>query len=61
MPEDGYPKQLFSRECETKPRRGRQRKAWERMVDEPFVSLGFEKQEGREFISFIFGSYGGEY
>ena len=28
MPEDRYPKQLFSWEWETKPRRGRQRKAW---------------------------------
>ena len=29
MPEDRYPKQLFSREWETKPRRGRQRKAFD--------------------------------
>ena len=28
MPEDRYPKQVFSREWENKPRRGRQRKAW---------------------------------
>ena len=41
MPEDRYPKQLFSREWETKPRRGRQRKARYRVVDELFVSLGW--------------------
>ena len=44
MPEDGYPKQLFSREWETTPRRGRQRRAWDRVVDELFVSLGLDKQ-----------------
>ena len=37
MPEDRYPKQLFRREWETKPRRGRQRKAWGRVVDESRV------------------------
>ena len=34
MPEDRCPKQLFSWEWETKIRRGRQRKAWGRVVDE---------------------------
>ena len=32
MPEDRYPKQLFIWEWETKPRRGRQRKAWGRWL-----------------------------
>ena len=39
MPEDRYPKQLFSRKWEGKPRRCRQRKAWSRVVDELFVLL----------------------
>ena len=39
MPEDRYPKQLFSREWETKPHRGRQRKAWGRVVDELSLCL----------------------
>ena len=50
MPEDSYPKQLFSWEWETKPRRGRQRKAWSRVVDELFVSLGLDKHEWVEDI-----------
>ena len=50
MPEDRYPKQLLSREWETKPRRGRQRKAWGRVVDELFVSLGLDKHEWVEEI-----------
>ena len=41
MPEDRYPKQLFSRQWETKPHRGRQRKA---------VSLGLDKHEWVEDI-----------
>ena len=45
MPEDRYPKQLFSWEWETKPRRGRQRKARGRVVDELFVFLGLDKHE----------------
>ena len=47
MPEDRYPKKLFSREWETKPRRGRQRKAWGRVVDE---LLGLDKHEWVEDI-----------
>ena len=50
MPKDRYPKQLFSREWETKPRRGRQRKVWGRVVDELFVSLGLDKHEWVEDI-----------
>ena len=50
MPEERYPKQLFSREWETKLRRGRQRKAWGRVVDEHLVSLGLDKHEWMEDI-----------
>ena len=45
MPEDRHPKQLFSQEWENKPRRGRQRKVWGRVVDELFLSLGLDKHE----------------
>ena len=34
MPEDRYPKQLFSQEWNIKPRRGRQRKTWGGVVDD---------------------------
>ena len=37
--EDRYPKQLFNQEWNIKPRRGRQRKVWSRMVDDLFKSL----------------------
>ena len=46
MPEDRYPKQLFSWEWETKPCRGRQRKAGGRVVDELFASLGLVSMNG---------------
>ena len=36
--------------CETKPRRGRQRKAWGRVVDEFFTFLGWDRQEWVEDI-----------
>ena len=39
LPEDKYPKQLFNQEWNIKPRRGRQRKVWSRMVDHLFKSL----------------------
>ena len=45
LPEDRYPKQLFRQEWKTKPRRGRRRKAWGRVVDELFASLGLDKLE----------------
>ena len=32
------------------PHRGRQRKAWGRVVDELFVSLGLDRQEWVEYI-----------
>ena len=52
-----------SREWETKPRRGKLRKAWIRLVDELFVSLGLDEHEWVEDIkkgesslaSFLFG------
>ena len=45
MLEDRYPKQLFSQEWNIKPRRGRQRKTWGRVVDDLFVALGIDKGE----------------
>ena len=39
LPEDRYPKQLFNQEWNIKPRRGRQRKVWSRIVDDLFKSL----------------------
>ena len=45
MPENIYPKQLFSQEWNIKPRRGRQRKTWGRVVDDLFVALGIDKDE----------------
>ena len=46
MPEDRFPKQLFSQEWEKKTRRGRQRKAWGRVIADLFVSLGWIKLNG---------------
>ena len=43
LPEDRYPKQLFNQEWNIKPRRGRQRKVWSRMVDDLFKSLDIDK------------------
>ena len=34
MPEDRFPKQLFSQEWDQKPHRGRQRKTWGRVIDD---------------------------
>ena len=45
MPEDRYSKQLCSQEWNIKPRRGRQRKTWGRVVDDLFVALGIDKTE----------------
>ena len=42
LPEDRYPKQLFNQEWNIKPRRGRQRKVWSRMVDDLFKSLDID-------------------
>ena len=45
LPDDRYPKQLFNQEWNIKPRRGRQRKVWSRMVDDLFKSLDIDKGE----------------
>ena len=45
LPEDRYPKQLFNQELNIKPRRGRQRKVWSRMLDDIFKSLHIDKGE----------------
>ena len=50
MPEDRFPKQLFSQEWDQKPRRGRRRKTWGRVIDDLFVSLGLDKAEWLEDI-----------
>ena len=36
MPEDRYHKQLFSHEWNVKPRRGRRRKTWGKVIDDIF-------------------------
>ena len=43
MPQDRYPKQLFSQEWNVKPCRGRQRKSWSEVIDDIFLSLGLDK------------------
>ena len=45
MPEDRYPKQLFSQKWNIKPRRGRQRKTLCRWWIIYFVALGIDKHE----------------
>ena len=50
LPEDRYPKQLFNQKWNIKPRRGRQRKVWSRMVDDLFKSLDIDKSEWLEDI-----------
>ena len=50
LPEDRYPKRLFNQEWNIKPRRGRQRKVWSRMVDDLFKSLDIDKGEWLEDI-----------
>ena len=50
MPEDRFPKQLFSQEWNQKPGRGRQRKTWGSVIDDLFVSLGLDKAEWLEHI-----------
>ena len=42
MPEDRFPKKLFSQDWNVKPHRGRQRKVCSRIIDDIFVSLEFE-------------------
>ena len=52
LPEDRYPKQLFNHEWNIKPRRGRQRKVWSRMVDDLFKYLDIiiDKSEWLEYM-----------
>ena len=50
MPQDRYPKQLFSQEWNVKPHRGRQRKTWGKVIDDIFLSLGLDKCEWLEDI-----------
>ena len=50
LPEDRCPKQLFNQEWNIKPRRGRQRKVWSRMVDDLFKYLDIDKGEWLEDI-----------
>ena len=40
-----YPRQLFNQEWKAKPRRSRQRKPWNKYVDELFDVLGLPKGE----------------
>ena len=40
-----YPKQLFQEEWNIKPRPGRQRKVWKRVVGDIFESLELDKGE----------------
>ena len=51
MPLSRYPKQLFQEECNIKPRPGRQRKVWKKVVDYIFESLELDNGEWEESIS----------
>ena len=51
MPLSRYPNQLFQEEWNIKPRPGRQRKVWKRVVDDIFESLELDKGEWVESIS----------
>ena len=44
MPEHWYSRKLFVQEWNVKPRRGRQRKYWCKVVDNLFSSLGLDKE-----------------
>ena len=45
MPLSRYPKQRIQEEWNIKPRPGRQRKVWKRVVDDIFESLELDKGE----------------
>ena len=45
LPNNRYPKQLLGQEWEIKPRKGRQKKTWSRIVDDIFHSLSSGKGE----------------
>ena len=51
MPLFRYPKQLFLKEWNIKPRPGRQRKVWKRLVYDIFEPLELDKGEWMEDIS----------
>ena len=50
MPGSGYSKELFSQEWNVKPRKGRQRKMWGKVVEDIFTSLDINKCEWLEDI-----------
>ena len=50
MPEHRYSRKIFVQEWNVKPRRGRQRKYWCKVVDHLFSSLGLDKAEWLEDI-----------
>ena len=50
MSNDRYPRRLFDQVWDIKPRRGRQRKVWKRLVDDLFVALKLDKSECVEDI-----------
>ena len=45
MSGDRYPRKLFSQEWDVKPRRGRQKKCWSKVVHDLLVSLELDKEE----------------
>ena len=59
MPEERYPKQIFSQEWNVKPHRGRQRKTWGEVIDDKFLPLGLSTNVWRILVScpFIFAAY----
>ena len=42
---NSYPKNLFNQEWNFKPRKGRQRKCWSKVIDDLLSSLGLDKAE----------------
>ena len=42
---------MFIQDWDAKPRRGRQRKVWSRLIDDPFVALDVNKAEWLEDTS----------
>ena len=51
MSEDRYPKQLLNQEWNIKPRRGRQRKEWSRMVNNRFKIFRYRRVNGWRILS----------
>ena len=51
LPEDRYPKRLFNQKWNIKPSRGRQRKVWNRMVDDHFKSFDRVRANGWRILS----------